>query len=434
MPITSHSLRPEFAKLFDVIVHTNDILVIQTHSSDYIDGCLDSHLDSCLDSYLDSHLDNVMRDERGKPQDDKVKKLGENASKTKTIDSNSTNNKDIRNDNKNETFGQFNLGMHVNDAPKKVLLNRACLLSSMNQYLASSNGLRANQSGNKSNARFNSSSALVESIHWINQIHSNDVYRIGGQLNADASQTVISLDPPSADALISDKTKTALAIMTADCVPIVIYDESIGQLAAVHAGWQGLAKGIIATTCNEMRHHNKVTEASNLDNSSNSSSNGSTEQPMQAWIGSCISQSCYEVSRDVIDKLLAGCEKIGLDRASVEQRIVATHKNPDKAWLDLPALAALQLQANGVLVNTYSDVQANTSKCTGSNSHLNNRQGHNNHYKLPSSIQSKVSSHVSEQVAFACSYRDSRYYSYRRMTHLGNKNTGRMAMVAVRLK
>lgn len=270
------------------------------------------------------------------------------------------------------SYGHFNLGLHVNDDPAQVLNNRAQLLRAINDYLAKQNKPSA-----------------VEAIYWLSQIHSNQVIRI-----EDSYLDNLSLVPAAADALVSAQSGQALAIMTADCVPIVIYDPSSQQVAAIHAGWQGLANGVVFETYNELMNLNSPS-ADSL------SPNLCDAKPLQAWIGACISQACYEVSSEVVDKLLFGCEKMGMSAEEVRSQIVAEHEDPNKAWLDLPKLAQLQLNQLGIQVEKPSSLSDDESKASP---------------------------------ALACSYESSEYYSYRRKTHLGEGNTGRMALLVVKLK
>lgn len=278
----------------------------------------------------------------------------------------------------NNSYGCFNLGLHVNDEAAQVLHNRAQLLHLINEYLAEQIDQQKTDSA-------------VGAIYWLSQIHSNKVIRI-----EDEYLENLSLIPPAADALVTAQPSQALAIMTADCVPIVIYDPNTQQVAAIHAGWQGLANGVIFETYNELASLNSPMPNSPTLNVLSASLDA---KPMQAWIGACITQACYEVSCDVVDKLLRGCEKRGMKAEQIRPQIVAAHEDTNKAWLDLPKLAQLQLKQLGISVEqpkTLSD-------------------------------GSKASP------ALACSYEDSSYYSYRRKTHLGEGNTGRMALLIVKL-
>ena len=240
-------------------------------------------------------------------------------------------------------YGALNLGLHVNDNAKKVLNNRMRLLTAINAQLAA--GQRA----------------PINSLHWLNQVHGQQIY--------DVDAAALPMRPLDADAMVSQQAQVGLAIMTADCVPVVLYQPATGQIAAIHAGWQGLACGVIKAT------------AERFD----------ADKPITAWIGVCISQENYEVGSQVRDKLLAGCienQTLKVEHLdSFEQRYVLT-STADKIKLDLPKLAADQLNAAGVMVSNES--------------------------KIP------------------CSYAGSHYYSYRRQTHLGQPATGRMALIITR--
>ncbi len=253
------------------------------------------------------------------------------------------------------SFGEFNLGLHVNDDPTKVLANRMRLLSAINEHLA----LRQN--------------LPIKRLHWVNQVHGRQVY--------DVDNHTVSMCPIDADAMISQQTQLGLAIMTADCVPIVLYQPLSGQIAAIHAGWQGLAYGVIQATAQTFTLPGQI----------------------MAWIGVSISQHHYEVGSEVRDKLRAGCLENQLlstvqidnfdrlfsisadsEAKSDPEQVKTTLANNPKIKLDLPKLAAYQLQHAGIEVKNKADT---------------------------------------------CSYADTRYYSYRRQTHLQQPATGRMALI-----
>ena len=218
-------------------------------------------------------------------------------------------------------------------------------------------------------------------MHWVNQVHGKHICDVDAGL---------SMEPMAADAMVSQQIGLGLAIMTADCVPIVLYQPASGKIAAIHAGWQGLACGIIQATVQRFDESGQI----------------------NAWIGVCISQASYEVGHHVRDQLLAGCveaqsltqsdldnfdaryvidsEDQGLQQNAdpLSQNNTAHKTDAGKLKLDLPKLAADQLKAAQV---TLVD-------------------------ELPKH----------------CSYADGRYYSYRRQTHLQQPATGRMALVIVR--
>ena len=113
-------------------------------------------------------------------------------------------------------FDSFNVGLHVGDDEQAVLANRALLTTQ-----------------------------LPNPAVWLHQTHSSDVVVIDEQ--SDLSQV------RSADALYTRLIKQPLAIMTADCLPVLLCSSSGDEVAAVHGGWRGLAQGILANTVSHFR-------------------------------------------------------------------------------------------------------------------------------------------------------------------------------------
>lgn len=110
-------------------------------------------------------------------------------------------------------YDSFNLGMHVGDDPAHVLANR--------QRLAKALGLGDEQ------------------IIWMEQLHTNTVTVVDGP----------HVEPVEAtDAVVTAVPNLALAVMVADCVPVLLSDEHAGVIAAVHAGRPGARNGIVAKT------------------------------------------------------------------------------------------------------------------------------------------------------------------------------------------
>ncbi|MEG3767737.1 polyphenol oxidase family protein, partial [Alteromonas sp. 14N.309.X.WAT.G.H12] len=101
-----------------------------------------------------------------------------------------------------------------------------------------------------------------DKLIWLNQVHSDKC-------------VTLPTHCIDADAAISRDHRFACAIMTADCVPILLANEQGNEVAAIHAGWQGLVKGIIGRTLEKLV---------------------STPEQVHGWIGPAISQGCYEVS------------------------------------------------------------------------------------------------------------------------------------------
>ncbi len=137
--------------------------------------------------------------------------------------------------------------------------------------------------------------------------------------------------PPEADAVITAKTGVALGIMVADCVPALLYDEKTGVIGAVHAGWRGTAKGILANTIEKMI-----------------AAFGSRSRDIRIAIGPAIRKCCYEVDLDVLKQIEASTGA-GKNKKNMTGGIFLEHpvKGP-KAYIDLPEANRQQAMACGV--------------------------------------------------------------------------------------
>lgn len=180
-----------------------------------------------------------------------------------------------------EPFDSFNLATHVGDDPASVEANRVLLHRQLD---------------------------LPSKPCWLNQTHSNRVTLLndenGYQFDSDAA--------------ISRKKGQVAAVMTADCLPILLCNRDGSEVAAIHAGWRGLVDGIIGNTLSNM---------------------SSDASQLMAWIGPAISQQRFEVGEDVYH-LFADKNKnsIGFFNA-----------NRPGHWLcDLPGLAEQALSRHGL--------------------------------------------------------------------------------------
>lgn len=143
-----------------------------------------------------------------------------------------------RNGGKSEgPFKSLNLGLHVGDEPSRVKENRGLLKESLE---------------------------LPSEPQWLNQVHGNQTARpIQGQIQ-------------TADAMHTDAKATVCAVMTADCLPLLLCSEDGAHVAAVHAGWRGLAQGVVGETIQAI---------------------GTTQ--LLAWMGPAIGPESFEVGLDV---------------------------------------------------------------------------------------------------------------------------------------
>jgi polyphenol oxidase len=117
-------------------------------------------------------------------------------------------------------FDTFNLGDHVGDDPSAVSANR--------KRLAAALGLGEN------------------AVVWMNQVHGDHVAVVDGPLEAGAGVV------DKTDALVTTTSRLALAVVTADCVPVLLGDARAGVVAAVHAGRVGAQTGVVARTVEAM--------------------------------------------------------------------------------------------------------------------------------------------------------------------------------------
>ena len=137
-------------------------------------------------------------------------------------------------------YHSLNLGDHVGDLPEDVVFNRALL----RKYLP------------------------TEPI-WLKQVHGTMV-------------STPSIRTCEADGIVSNIPGEVLAIMTADCLPVLFATQSGGVIGAAHAGWRGLCQGVLEKTVQSMRA---------LAND--------PKEPILAWLGPAIGPTAFEVGLDV---------------------------------------------------------------------------------------------------------------------------------------
>ena len=138
-----------------------------------------------------------------------------------------------------------------------------------------------------------------------NQVHSNIVTYVKEGDNLDES-----------DAMITDKLGIGLAVSTADCTPIYIYDKQNKVIAAVHSGWRGTVQNILYKTLMKLE-----------------SEFNSSPENMFAYVGPSISQMNYEVGSEVAEQfeekyLLPKSEKYLLDVGRVNYDILVDYDIP----------------------------------------------------------------------------------------------------------
>lgn len=184
-------------------------------------------------------------------------------------------------------YQHFNLGLHVGDCSKQVEKNRQLLQALLPEKTK---------------------------IQWLEQVHGNDVIDV----------IQVSKKAIVADAAVTTEKNICLAIMTADCLPILLASKNGDEIAAIHGGWRSLAANIVINTLNKMQ-----TPAADI----------------YAWLGPCISQRAFEVGSEV--KATFVQQNPSFNSAFILK--------PDGKYLaNLHTIAALQLE--GVGINKFSSL------------------------------------------------------------------------------
>lgn len=153
---------------------------------------------------------------------------------------------------------------------------------------------------------------------WISQVHGIAV--------ADAASVRPGQPVQVADASIASTSGVVCAVMTADCLPVLFADLEGKVVGAAHAGWRGLAAGVLAETVKAMR------------------AAGAGE--ITAWMGPAIGPAQFEVGRDVLDTFVAGAARSELDAV---RAIFKPYPGREGKYLaDMYALGRLFLARDGV--------------------------------------------------------------------------------------
>jgi YfiH family protein len=177
-------------------------------------------------------------------------------------------------------FDALNVGTHVGDLPEAVAENRARIAQALE---------------------------LPNEPAWLEQVHGADVSHL------DQAQHITR-----ADAAVTHALERVCVIQVADCMPVLFTSRDGSAVGAAHAGWRGLASGVLEATV-----HVLAVEPTNL----------------VAWMGPAIGPECFEVGGEVRDAFMAS------DPKAVEAFV----PNDRGRWqCDLYALARLRLQAIGI--------------------------------------------------------------------------------------
>lgn len=180
-------------------------------------------------------------------------------------------------------YDELNLGGHVGDDPESVRVNR--------RLVAEAIGLDPGE------------------VSYMNQVHGADVAVVDGPWREQA---------PDVDAMVTTTPRRVLAVLVADCVPVLLADPEAGVVGVAHAGRVGLAAGVVPAVIRSMRELGA--------------------RRLTARIGPAVCARCYEVP-----------EELRAEVSSVVPEAWAVSRNGTPA-LDLPAGVAAQLRATGAEV------------------------------------------------------------------------------------
>jgi polyphenol oxidase len=184
-------------------------------------------------------------------------------------------------------YASFNLAHHVGDSESAVAANRQILASAL--------------------------PGGVE-LSWLTQVHGTAVIE-AGQYE----------EYPVADAQWSRRPGAACAVLTADCLPVLLCSTSGTVVAAAHAGWRGLLAGVLEATVGAM--------------------NTGPDQVL-AWLGPAIGPAAFEVGPDVREGFLAMANPVA--ESAIAACFTPNPDRPDHYFADLYALARVRLGALGV--------------------------------------------------------------------------------------
>ena len=184
-------------------------------------------------------------------------------------------------------FDRFNLGARCGDDPAAVMANRAALADL---------------------------GALPSTPHWLRQVHGSTVVRF----DAPATPGTPAEREPEADAAVTSVAGVVLTVLTADCLPVVFAAADGAEVGVAHAGWRGLADGVLEATVAAMH---------------------TPPARVRAWLGPAAGPLRYEIGAEVREAFTARAP-------AAAAAFVATR--PGHWRVDLYALARQRLQAAGM--------------------------------------------------------------------------------------
>lgn len=178
----------------------------------------------------------------------------------------------------------------------------------------------------RNRAELGARARLPSAPHWLRQVHGRGVHSVDARLPAPRA----AADEPEADAVVTAVPCAVLAILTADCLPVLLCARDGREVAAAHAGWRGLADGVLEATLGAMDTPN---------------------DELLAWLGPAAGPAHYEIGADVFDAFVAR------DWGAAD---AFTSTRPGHCRVDLYALARRRLVAAGM----RADAIGGGTRCT----------------------------------------------------------------------
>ena len=207
-------------------------------------------------------------------------------------------------------YASLNLAAHVGDDPAVVAENRRRLRAAL---------------------------ALPAEPLWLDQVHGNVVAEADQARNAVPAGPV-AIAPPTADAAVAHSPGQVCVVLTADCLPVLICDRHGTHVAAAHAGWRGLAGGVLDATVAALVSTERVSERA-TERTTGRTTGRTRPAELIAWLGPAIEPEAFEVGDEVREAFLAR------DRAHE----TAFSRNARGRWqADLYRLARRELLRLGV--------------------------------------------------------------------------------------
>ncbi len=203
-------------------------------------------------------------------------------------------------------FGPANFGAHCGDDPEAVACNRDCLVEALD---------------------------LPGPLLWLRQVHGTAVWVDGPSATSASGERI-------ADACVMRDASAAAVVLTADCLPILLASASGEEIAAIHAGWRGLAAGVIEATLASMH---------------------TAPERIVAWLGPAIGPASYEVGPEVRE---------AMRKADPEADRAFQHAQGDRLLADIYLLARHRLERVGVKVSgstwcTFDDARLHSYRRDG---------------------------------------------------------------------